>query len=57
MTFELVIEKYLRYSNYSELPSSGLIEFYESEKTAPVEFSPFALKSGYPEQNVALKTG
>jgi hypothetical protein len=31
----------LRYLNYSDLPSSGLVKFYKSEKTAPEEFSLF----------------
>ena len=41
MIIEWVLRKYLRYSNYSDLPSSGLVEFYKSEKTAPEEFSFF----------------
>ena len=36
-----MVEKYLRYSNYSELPSFGLVEFYVAEKMAPEEFSLF----------------
>jgi hypothetical protein len=41
MTIKWVLEKYLRYSRYSDLYSSGLVEFYKSEKTAPEEFSLF----------------
>ena len=41
MTIIWVLEKYFRYLNYSDLPSSGLVEFYKSEKTAPEEFSFF----------------
>ena len=41
MTIIWVLEKYFRYLNYSDLPSSGLVEFYKSEKTAPEEFSLF----------------
>jgi hypothetical protein len=41
MTIKWVFEKYLRISNYSGLPSSGLVEFYKSEKTALEEFSLF----------------
>ena len=41
MTIKWVLEKYLRYSNYSDLPSSGLVEFYKSENSAPEEFSLF----------------
>ena len=39
MTVELVVEKHSGYSKDSELPSSGLVEFYESEKSALEEFS------------------
>ena len=41
MTIEQVVEKYPRYSKYSELQSSWLVEFYVSEKTAQEEFSLF----------------
>ena len=34
MTIEWVVEKYLRGSNYLELPGSGLVEFHVSEKMA-----------------------
>ena len=37
----MVVEKYLKYSNYSELPSFGSIEFYVSGKVATEEFSLF----------------
>ena len=36
-----MVEKYLRYSNDSKLPVSGLVEFNVSEKKAPEEFSLF----------------
>ena len=41
MAIERVVEKYLRYSNYSKLPSFRLVEFDISEKMAPEEFSLF----------------
>ena len=41
MAIGRVVEKYLRYINFSELPCFGLVEFYVSEKMAPEEFSLF----------------
>ena len=39
-----MLAKYLRYSTYSDLPSSGMVEFNKSEKTAAEEFSLFHKK-------------
>jgi hypothetical protein len=41
MTIKWILKKYLRYSYYSDLPSSGLEEFYKSKMTAPEKFSLF----------------
>jgi hypothetical protein len=41
MAIARVIENYVMYLNYSELPSFGMVEFYVSEKMVPEEFSLF----------------
>ena len=54
MTIEQVVKKYLMYSNYLEMPSSGTEEFQLFEKTAPEEFV-ILCKIFTPAQEIASK--